>query len=270
MRLLWSCICVWWLMAAPAFAGAWVRDPGEWQAIHTFTYYETDRFTAIDGNGQDIPRYTKWEVQPSVEYGLTDHTTVGGTLFIQRVRQDNPPGVSRTNTGIGDTELFVRHRLLQFRNAVVSVQPLIKLPRLTSDQDFPPVGSPYADVELRLLAGYAFPWLGQHHYLNAEAAYRTRGASPADQVHVDLSAGMALSDSLTLMPQLFTTFSTDLPGRREILIARAQDYDLVKPQLSLVYAINAMISLQAGAFHHSYARNTGRGGGVFIGLWQRF
>ncbi len=66
------------LTTLPAYAnpGAWTQAPGQWQLIVNAVHYSTD--SRFDNRGRKVsqPTYRKQELNPYLEYGLTDRYTL--------------------------------------------------------------------------------------------------------------------------------------------------------------------------------------------------
>lgn len=258
-------------LAAPASAGPWLQPKGQGQLINTALYYSTDYYYDNQRQRRPQPRFTKWQLNPYAEYGLTDRVTVGVNAFLDSVMTEAPAaGMQGDNTGLSDTEFFTRFRLAQWEGGVLSAQPLIKLPSLYATGGLPRSGTEEFDAELRLMAGHGVSLWGQSHYSALEVAYRSRFGEPGDQFRADFTLGVRPDGQWLLLPQLFTTWRIDAPAAAGFTQSGQDDYDLVKAQFSAVYQLTDEWALQAGGFQHLYARNTGAGGGALVALWKRF
>lgn len=258
-----------WGFPHSLFAAAWPQKPGELLYVNNFYAYDTTEFQDINSLPSATPRYRKFDLNPYVEYGLNAWVTLGGSLSLLHLRQAQFTGPTRANTGIGDVELFLRTPIYRQQGFVASLQPLIKLPSLTSSSDFPEIGSDQLDAELRGLFGYGFEAWKQDHFANLEVAYRHRFGTPHDQIRIDATLGLRPTERWLILPQVFTTLSTDLPASAPAVISREQDYDLIKYQLSAVYDVSDSLALQFGGFTDGYARNTGQGDGLLFSVWYR-
>jgi protein XagA len=271
------------LVLPPPANAAWTREAGRWFSAHTLTTYRTNHF--IDDNGTSLrqPAFAKQEWNGYFEYGWRDSVTVGANLFLHRLAADyrryeatSPTIVHGTdeNHGLADSEFFLRKRLWQgvaFGNqAVVSVQPLIKLPSLYEAGGDPRSGTEDFDAELRLQGGMNFDFLGRSHFSTVELAYRKRMGEWGDQYRVDATLGFTLTPQFTLLMQQFLTQRVDGSTRTVSGSGEVSDYDLTKAQISLVYRVNATTRLQLGGFRHIHARNTGDGEGMLLSLWKEF
>lgn len=253
------------LISTNAFAGAWTQDPGKSQLIITNSYYTTDE--KFDNNGFLIrqPRYSKHEINPYFEYGLYEGITVGANLSFQRASQSD-----QTNWGIGDSEFFLRARVFKRGGFVISVEPMVKLPRLASTDDSPMLGGSYPDVGLGLLGGYGFSLFGQHHFTALDLQQRHRFGSPQNQFRLTESLGIGLSENWMVLGQAFATLRQDKPDVAAFTQSSNDDYGLFKLQLSVIYKMNDTTSLQFGTFDNVIGSNVGAGSGLIFAAWKTF
>ncbi len=251
-----------------AWAGAWTQPEGKSQLITNFSFYKTtEKFSEDDGERQATPRFTKYEINPYYEYGWRDGITLGGSTFLQRLRQRGEDGQTEDNEGIGETELFARFRVWEDGPAIVSVQPLIKLPPVYRDGDGPKAGRREHDVELSLLGGYGFSWLGQDHYLGLRGGYRRRFGLIGDQWKFDAELGLRYDEHWMLRPQLSVTGKGDDADLQFFSVSGQNNYDLTRLQLVANYRISERYTVEFGGFKHIGGDNTGAGGGVMTSLW---
>lgn len=251
---------------SPAHGGAWTKGESEGEFILNALFFQSDAFFDRQGDKQNQPVFSKYEVNPYVEYGYSDRLTLGANVFLHYIEQDQPNGsTSRENFGIGDPELFARYRLQQGDNWVLSVQPLFKLPSIYSDAAVPRSGSDVADAELSLLGGYAFRWRGQSHYVETRLGYRHRfDEELEDQLRFDIKAGLRYNDRWEFIPAITTIWAVD--ARKDPVFTEdgQNDFDLVKLEAMARYNLNHSRYLQFGGFSHVYGENVGDGEGVML------
>lgn len=259
------------MSAAPVWAAAWTLPQGKGQVITTASYYSTDRYYSASGTEFTQPAYHKRSLDSLVEYGLRDEVTVGGTLRLEGLSQRHySTGASEHNTGIGNTDLFVRYKFWEQNGTVLAVQPMLILPRVIDNGDYPELGSAHTAVEMRGLAATSFAWGGQYHFANVELAYRHRTGAPADQWQVDATLGLRPAKDWLVLGQWFSTWRADGLGMTTPTITDEENYELAKLQLTVVYDWSEAVSLQLGGFGHVRSRNTGGGGGMLASVWYRF
>lgn len=251
--------------AFSAHAGAWTQPAGKGQVIVTGLYSSADSFYNTTGSKQSQATYRKFELNPYLEYGLTDRVTLGANLSLQRASQSND-----TNWGVGDSEFFARFRVAQLRGFVISMQPLVKLPSPESSNASPALGGRHPDAEMGASLGYGFDLFGQHHFANLDSGYRYRFGDPKDQLKLAATAGFSLTPQWMVMPQFFLTRRMSAPASAGFTQSSGDDYNENKLQLSVVYKLDERWSLQAGAFTNLRGKNIGDGDGAILSVWRSF
>lgn len=259
------------LIAAEAYAGAWTEPQNSSQIILTGSYYDTSTMFDNKAHKESQPEFSKYELNPYMEYGLRDDLTVGANLSLQAVHQEAyPGGTSQSNWGVGDSVLFLRQRLWQQNGFVVSAEPMIKIPAFESSTDQPKLGGSSADVGMGLSGGYGFTLLGLNDFADIDTEYRHRFGTPHDQANFAATLGVSVTPEWMIMPQSFFTYRLGFPKTPAFTNSSGDDYNLVKAQLSAVYKLSSDISLQGGGFWNVTGRNAGDGGGVLFAVWKRF
>jgi len=260
--------------AGSAHAGAWTLPKGSGQVIVTNLYYWAhDQFSKA-GNRHgfsDDGEFTKYEFNPYIEYGLRDDLTLVLNTFVRRVAFSNDFSTD-TNFGFADPELALRYRLSSPDSPTVwAAQVGLKFPVAVPDGN-PPLGNAQTDVEARLLVGRGFSIFGRWAYWDVEVAYRFRDGAPADEIKLDLTLGVSLTDRWLVIGQFFGTHGLRNGSDIEIPDNPTIDpnYDLYKAQLSVVYTLTQSWRLQLGYQRDLAGRNTGAGQAALLGVWYRF
>lgn len=257
------------LLAQTALAGAWTQPEGRRQLIQNVVFYSTSDAFNASGDRVDVPRFSKFEINPYYEVGMSDATTLGISGFVQYLRQKEQSEGKADNLGIGETELFVRQRLYAGQGFAFAVQPLLKLPSHYRSDNAPVAGRANWDAELALLGGYGFSWLGQSHYIDLKAGYRYRSERLEDQWRASAALGVGVTPRVRLVPELHWTGRVRSGGTVDSLSGQ-NDYDLLKAQISAVYSFSEEYGVQVGAFRHLAGEDTGAGGGVMVALWRQW
>lgn len=258
------------LFYGDAFAGAWVQEKGSGLSITTVTWYESDHFWDQDHHLHDGSHYRKLEINPLLEYGVTENFTVGINAFIPDIHAAG----QGTNFGVGDVELLGRYRLWKNDYSVLSTQLLVKIPEAYDSNKLPLLGQGQYDLEWRLLYGHGWRW-GEHNwYFNVEGGFRKRFGDPADEVHIDWRVGWkSLGDKWVIdfkQENIIGLRNNSGVTPNDPFREQSADYDLYKATLSALYWVKPSVGLQAGITQDVYGRNTGRGTAPFVGLWLRF
>jgi hypothetical protein len=256
-------------LATAAYASAWTQDQGNGQAILSASYYGADQYWDNGGNKQSQPSYSKYELNPYLEYGLSDGLTIGTNFYLQHLYQDTGSG-SHSSWGLGDSEFFLRKRLINQDGYALAIEPLIKLPSPEPGSETPRIGSATPDAALGLSGGKTFSAYGFTHFVDIDTMYRHRFGAPNDQINISGTLGINVAPRWTIMPQTFLTFRTDSRPTAAFTESPSDDYNLVRLQLSGLYKLSDQTSLQLGAFYDVDGKNVGLGRGVLLALWRNF
>ena len=251
--------------AASAHAGAWLQPEGKGLAIGQATYYTTAHYFDANGELQRQPRFTKYEFQPYAEYGVLPNLTIGGTAYLDRVHQSGS-----SHGGIADPEIFARTRLWSDDRQVISLQPLIKLPSSFSKNDVPRSGSRSTDAELSLLYGRNQPLLTSRDYIDTRIGYRVRNRGQSDQLRVDSSIGLKLTEQVQLVPALRGIMAVNPTDSAAYTENGELDYSLIKAEVTGIYHLDETQWLQASFFKHVAGTQTGDGYGLSLGFARGF
>ena len=257
-----------------AHAGAWTLPKGSGQVILTNLYYWAQDEFSKSGNRHGFSNdgeFTKYEFNPYIEYGLRDDLTLVLNTFVRRVSFTNEFS-GEVNFGLADPELALRYRLSPpDAQTIWAVQAALKFP-VAVPHDTPPLGNEQTDAEARLLVGRGFNIFGRWAYWDVEVAYRFRDEAPADEIKLDLTLGVSLTDDWLVIGQFFAT-----RGLRNGETIQVQgnptldtNYDLYKAQLSVVYQLTKSTRIQVGYQRDLAGRNTGAGQATLLSLWFRF
>ncbi len=253
-----------------AFAGAWVQEKGKGLSITTATWYVSSDFWDQDRHLNNGPHYRKLEINPLLEYGVTENITVGINAFIPDIQAAG----QGTSFGVGDVELLGRYRLWKSDYSVISTQLLVKIPETYDSDKLPLLGQGQYDVEWRLLYGHGWRWGENNWYFNAEGGFRKRFGEPADEIRFDWRVGRkSIGDKWVIdfkQENIIGLRNNSGTTLNDPFRERSADYDLYKATLSVLYWVNPSVGLQAGITQDVYGRNTGRGTAPFVGLWLKF
>ena len=241
-------------------------EEGKTLAITQLTHFNSNSYW--DGNGQRRPqdRYTKWEVQPYIEHGLTQKLTVGGSMYLQQASQSD-----EKNRGIADPELFLRMNLWQSGPRLISLQPLLKLPsRFEHNDSLPRGGSKSTDLEVSLLYGESLELLSNRDYMDVRLGYRHRNQDLNGQYKMDAAIGISPWEGWQLIPAVRAVLAADKNDNAAFSQSGDYDYNLLKAELTVAYQLPNDQWVQATYFDHLSGIQTGDGNGIAIGYAVRF
>ncbi len=253
-----------------AYAGAWTQNNGKGLIISNLSYYSSSKYFDNSGKKRRTSNYSKYELNPYIEYGVRDWLTVGANLFAQRASQYNSGlGRQQVNWGIGDSELFFRTRLWHDNGFVISAEPMLKLPSMERQASQPQIGNNNYDSGVTLSAGYSFKVLQLDHFINFDGGYRHRFGNPGDQLKFAATAGLSVTKRAKILTQLFTT-SRISNSNSVFTQSSSDDYDLHQLRVSAVYEMDDRLSLQLGAYNNISGRNIGSGDGALLAVSKEF
>jgi protein XagA len=265
MRLGWVVLCVIVGLASSAHAGAWVQPQGRGLFIAQASYYTTDTYFDTNGNAMPQPRFTKYELQPYAEYGVSEWLTLGGSAYAQTVSQSG-----QHNYGIADPELFAKVRIYEDASRVVSIQPLVKLASRFGQNSAVRGGSKSTDMELSGLYGQSMHLLSPRDYADIRLGYRQRDRGLSPQWRGDVALGLGITDSIQIIPALRTVMSTQLTDAAAFREGGDLDYNVLKAEVTGLYHLSDTQWIQAGVFSHVAGIQTGDGYGITVGFAQEF
>ena len=243
--------------ASSASAGAWNLPKGQGQAIAKYEEMRADK-GFVDGGGTADLFAERVDRAASllVEYGLTDRLTL---QFKGEWQQGEDAYVDYE--GRGPVEIGARWQAYRDDDDVVAVYAGYAQAGAGRNAGYDLPGTGDSDWEVRLLAGRSFDgsgakWKLQHSFVEAQVARRWREGLP-DEVRVDLTAGMHVSENWMLMAQGFGG-AVDGDGARwlSVEVSAVRDF--------------GVWSLQGGWRQAVAGRDTPVAGGPIIGVWRRF
>jgi len=254
-----------------AGAAAWTQPAGQGLAIIKVDEYRSDTYWDRERHSQDTATYRKFELNPYLEYGVTDRATVGANLFVLKVEQEG----SGSSTGLGDVELFGRYRLYSGGWDSLALQFLLKLPTGYDKNDAVALGAGQVDAEIRLLYGrggtYGSAAGLRSWYYDVEAGLRKRYGEPTDELRLDWLAGWRPTPDWTFEIKqeniLALARVSPPPGAA---VSRWADYDLHKISVSVLYQLSTHIAGNVGLTYDIAGRNAGQGIAPYLAIWRRF
>jgi hypothetical protein len=256
------------LLALPSagWAGAWTLPSGTGQWLTTLTAASSTQYFQQPNSLAPIPRYDKDEVSALIEYGVTDRLTAIIEPGLQHI--DIAAPISAERTGLGYTEFGARYAILenQDRSWVFSGQATLRIPGTTDTSNPAAIG--YTDVEsdLRLLLGHSFALAGLPAFFDVEGAERVRTAGLPSEFRADGTFGVWATPRWLLLAQSLNVFSQGAGNTN----FTGGSYDYEKLQLSAVYKVTPVWSLQGGGYVTYAGRNALQENALIFGVWRQF
>jgi hypothetical protein len=246
-----------------AWAGAWTLPEGTGQWLTTLTAATSTSY--LEGNGlASTPRYDKDELAALIEYGVTDRLTAIVNPGLQHIDIAAPTNADRT--GLGYTEFGARYAFWQDPTWVLSGQATLRIPGTTDTSNPAAIG--YTDVEsdLRVLLGHSFKLGDMPAFFDLEAAQRVRTAGLPSEFRFDATFGVQVVPRWLVLVQSFNVVSEGTGNP----LYDGGSYDYEKLQLSAVYALTPVWSVQGGGYTTYAGRNALQENGLIFGVWRKF
>lgn len=248
------------IASAPAAANPWAMPKGEGRVIATGIYSHADKIFDGDGNSAEAADYDQLMAYFLTEYGLTDDLTLVANPGVKKIDIEG----GDEHFGLDSVELGARYRLWHDERWVVSAQATAFVPGSTRDDQIAQIGGSDFQFESRLLAGHGFNLGGLGGFASLEGAYRWRNGDAPNEVHVDMGLGLHASKRVTVIGNLFNTWS-DGRGRNGF-----PSYRYSNLYAGAVVDVSKRFSLQLGGLATLTGRNALRERGIYSGFWLRF
>ncbi|WOI53404.1 hypothetical protein [Parvularcula sp. LCG005] len=236
-------------LTGTALASPWGRLAQDYLAISRIDHYRST------DSGRDFQQQS---AQTYVEYGLTDHWTIGGQAAQGWQRKKDAFGDDH-RAGLIDAELFVQRRFLETGGHVLSVQGLVA-PQTPLDEMVAIDTGDQREAAGQIAVLYGFS--RERHFIAASTGWRKSFGDDADQWRTDVTIGRHGPDGGMTLLDIYSTVSIGAS-----LAVYGIDYDLVTLAPSRVFKVGRRSHLQIGARFDVAGENIDRGHGAFIALW---
>ncbi|MCX7822741.1 MAG: hypothetical protein N2260_04770, partial [Syntrophobacterales bacterium] len=186
-------------LSCNVWGGAWLQPKGYLFLSIISYYYKTDTYFDSHGNEKDREgTFTKFEVNPYLEYGFTEEDTIILNIFYDWLKDDR--GYSSVKSeGFSDLEIGWRRLLWTDGSRVVSSQLNVIVPLGYSIEDSPRLGYGRYGIEGFLQYGTSFILFERRGFLDLALGPRIYIGYPSDQIRAKFSAGYDLFRILQLI-----------------------------------------------------------------------
>ncbi|OQX20740.1 MAG: hypothetical protein BWK76_00040 [Desulfobulbaceae bacterium A2] len=265
--------CAGLLSPAPLLAGAWGQEPNGMFLSLQSTFYSTDHYFDAQGSRRDRGgTFTKYELNPYLEYGLTARDTLTANLFYHWL-EDDAAGRLEKNHGAADQEFGWKRQLLKQNGSVLAIHALVIVPAGYDEAgENPRLGYNRYGGEANLLYGHSSTVWGKNAMLDLRLGYRDYFGYPASQVRSNATIGYDIAErwQVLLGAELLYGLNNGTAHELAPSVLAETDYRLLKLSLALRYHLSDHYSLVAGGYAHAWGENTGSGGGGNVSLWHSF
>jgi len=249
-------------LPSAAFAGAWTLPEGAGLWLTTVTAGTANTYFTDSGLAA-TPRYNKFELSALIEYGLTDRLTGIFNPGLQHIDIAAPTDASRT--GLGYTEFGARYAFFRAPTWIVSGQATLRIPGTLQTSNPAAIGYTDVEVDTRVLVGHSFQIWDRYAFFDVEVAERVRTDGYPSEFRADGTVGIKIFPRWLLLAQSFNVVSE---GSGISIFGGSYDYE--KLQLSAVYSLTDVWSLQFGGYTTYAGRNALQENGVLFGVWRQF
>lgn len=273
-----------------AGGGAWNRTEGGYYIKIGPTFLSADRELGFDGEERNVfddptqfrnGSFGITNLGFYGELGLTDWLTgtlsTQYTVAVRQAEQINGRDTSQSSSGLGDTWLNARVRLLPKEGSFVGALNLgMKIPTGSPNQEIP-LGTGVIDYEATLAFGTSFPVSEDNYgYAQVSTGYRLRRKA-SDELHYQMETGVHVAETLLLQAIVDGVHSTadfdsaaSNPNDASIVGSLASDQSFLRWSLGAIYAIGDDMDLNVSYGHVISGRNTLAAGSLSIGLsWKK-
>jgi hypothetical protein len=251
------------LPTAPAGAGGFLMPEGRGQLIAGVGYVEASRTFNMSGRSIPKPSFRKAAISGFVEYGLTPDLTIIVAPTAARMQAGSS---GNSFSGSDESALGARLKLWGTPTWTLAFQALVEPPlggrgTPATERAF---GGPHAfAADLRLQFSQSGTVFGLPAFLSLEPGARLRDQGWPDEARFDATIGIRPWPHGQILVQ---GFASSASGAGPLIPRTAYG----KVQLSLVYDLSTVWSIQAGGLRTIVGRNAARETGPFACIWYRF
>lgn len=257
-------ICLSYLWPCVAEAGAWPQKKDDLQIIVSFKNTRAVQDYNAQGDKVRRNRFSKQEVLPYLEYGLSDKTTLVGTLALTH-EETSWLGSTISNRGLSRIEAGARFMLGEWQDTLFSFQPLVIWHGNTNQSD--PYSSQRGDIdgEFGITMGQNFELWGLQGFSDNLVGIRVKPASRLNEVKANLTIGLDFAGGRKVMlkSESYASFT------RESNAAPSQ-IQSNKLGLSFVQKLDKTVSMELNGMASLSGRNTIDEQTLGFALWYDF
>jgi len=251
------------------FAGAQGQEKGALFLSLQPYYYSTDQY--FDEHGRLHDRggtFTKFEVNPYLEYGLTDNETLTINIFYNWLT-DDVSGRERQTQGLTDQEIGLQHRIATGVNGTIAIHGLMIIPTGYVLEDDPRLGYDCLGAEMSLLYGQSFQMFHKYGFVDLRLGYRDYFGYPSSQLRINTVLGYDISPGWQIFALGELQYGLKNGHEKQLSLGSSvqPDYRLLKVTIAARVHISKHYSLVAGGYKHVWGEETGGGGGGYVSLW---
>ena len=233
-------------------------NDGDLNLIAATRYYSTSENFDTEGNKQKIPNFSKSEINPYVEYGLDNDTTIGGAFSVEQIA--NQSSEKQSEAGLKFLDIFFRKYLVKQDSWVLSIEPGLRKPFEIGSE----ISSDGSNMipSLRLNYGYG----AENWYAESSIGVFKRTAKGAnDMIKFEAKINRHVAEDISLQLDLFR--DETLGGERDNPLL---NYDMTKAKISAWWEQTEKKSHQIGFYMPLDGCNAGAGYGLVYTYMYKF
>lgn len=252
------------LWPCAAQAGAWPQKKDDLQVIISFKNTRADQDYNAQGEKIRRNRFSKRELSPYIEYGLSDKITLVGSMALTQ-EETSWLGSTISNRGLSRIEAGARFALGQWDDTYFSFQPLLIWHGAMNQSD--PYGSQRGDVdgEFGITMGQNFELWGLQGFSDNLVGIRIKPASRLNEVKANLTIGLDFAGGRKIMvkSESYASFTRDTN-------AAPSQIQSNKLGLSFVQKLDKTVSMELSGMAAVSGRNTINEQTLGFALWYDF
>ena len=249
-------------IAGEARAGGWPLAPGAGELIVPVTHMTAGERYDSSGTKQWKPRYTKIEIAPYAEYGLTRRLTLTGEAAWVTDKTDFF-GMNFRERGLTRIKAGARFAFGTWAGTHFSVQPIATLHLAGAANDPAATAKGDIDAEMAFVVARNEKLLGIDAFSVQEVAWRYRDRGRPDEVRADITFGAKPWPGVMLLVKSLNTAALSAT-------AAGNTYQSGKLALSLVHDVAPGWALEAGMEHSVFGRDAIAERTLRFAVWRRF
>lgn len=254
------------LWVSGARAGGWPLEPGTGEVIVSFTRLSADKRFDSDGTKRWTSHYTKLEVSPYAEYGLTNWLTLIGEAAWSR-QETEFFGTEYASEDVTRLKAGGRISLGDWQKTRFSLQPIATAHLASTSDDPSATKSGDIDLELGLVLARSDTVWNMEMFSVQEIAWNYRDRGRSAEARADITLGMKPWVGTMLLLKSLNTTSLGST-------AVGDSYRANKLAVSYVQALPEDlapgVSLEVGMEQTIAGQNTVDGTTWRLGIWYRF
>lgn len=256
------------LIPPKAAGSAWTRPDGSLLILMPTSYTYVDESFDDNGDREDrADEFTMVEFSPLIEYGVTDSFTLGMQPKYRKVWIEDAEGLTDSNSGLAESDFFVRQRLWSHDEASLAIQLGVKVPISPDENARVALGRDQYDGELKLAYGNRHTLGGGRLFYSGEAGFNKRWEVPADEAFFNAFIGWApQGSSWSFILRAANTISVGNDGSGSEVLTAFPDYNRHDAQLMTSYRFSNSVSVVGGVSSTYAGENVGVGQTGFIAL----